>query len=175
VRQELQPCRLGESTGDIIAAAEHASLYGRERIEGDAARLHPSTRRFLRDGLAVSADEYLAARRRRYAAVARMDEILAGDAALVTPTLAVGGFSSDGRLGRGPAGLLGPEVYSTAIQNVANLPAVSLPAGALPDGMPFGLQVTMPRWADRALLRLAARWEARFPWPRTAPGFVPFG
>ncbi len=53
---------------------------------------------------------------------------------------------------------------------MTGLPAISLPAGPLPDGMPFGLQVTLPRWADRALLELAARWETAFPWPRTAPG-----
>jgi Asp-tRNA(Asn)/Glu-tRNA(Gln) amidotransferase A subunit family amidase len=44
----------------------------------------------------------------------------------------------------------------------------------LPDGLPFGLQVTMSRWADRGLLAVAAAWEAAFPWPRSAPGFAPF-
>ncbi|GAA2091461.1 amidase family protein [Pseudolysinimonas kribbensis] len=159
----------------VIASAEHASVFGRERIERDAATLHPSAREFLQDGLAVDADAYLAARRRRFAAVARLDEVLGDDAVLVTPTVAAAGWSLDGRLGDGPTGLLGAEVYSTAIQNVTGLPAVSLPAGALPDGMPFGLQVTAPRWHDLGLLALAARWEAAHPWPRTAPGYAEFG
>lgn len=156
-----------------IAAAEHASLYGRAKIERELDRLHPSAQEFLTNGLAVTAAEYLDARRRRYVAVARMDEILGSDAALVTPTLAVAGYSPDGRLDGGEPGLLGPEVYSTAVQNVVNLPAISLPAGSI-DGMPFGLQVTTPRWTDLTLLDLAALWESRHPWPRTAPGFTEF-
>ena len=159
----------------VLASAEHASVFGRERIERDAGSLHASAREFLQSGLAVDADAYLAARRRRFAAVARLDGILGDDAVLVTPTVAAAGWGVDGRLGDGPAGLLGPEVYSTAIQNVTGLPAVSLPAGLLPDGMPFGLQVTAPRWHDLGLLELAARWEAAHPWPRTAPGYEQFG
>jgi Asp-tRNA(Asn)/Glu-tRNA(Gln) amidotransferase A subunit family amidase len=156
-----------------IASAEHASVFGRARIERDAGSLHPSAREFLLGGLAVDADAYLAARRRRFAAVARLDELLGDDALLLTPTVAVAGWTPDGRVGDGPAGLLGPEVYSTAIQNITGLPAVSLPAGAI-DGMPFGLQVTAPRWHDLGLLDVAARWETVHPWPRTAPGFEEF-
>lgn len=151
----------------VLASAEHASVFGRERIERDADLLHPSAREFLQEGLAVTADAYLAARRRRYDAVARLDRLLGGAAALVTPTVAEAGWAPDG----GRTGLLGAESYSTAIQNVTGLPAISLPGPPLADGMPFGLQVTMPRWADRALLEVAARWEAAFPWPRTAPGY----
>lgn len=155
----------------VIATAEHASVFGRDRIEGEAELLHPSAREFLLAGLAVSADEYLAARRRRFAAVARLDHVLAGGAALVTPAVAESGWAPDG----GKTGLLGPESYSTAIQNMTGMPAVSLPSGLLADAMPFGLQVTMPRWADRGLLEVAARWEATFPWPRVAPGYREFG
>ncbi len=157
-----------------IAAAEHASMYGRQRIERDIDLLHPSAQEFLTNGLAVTAAEYLDAQRRRYAAVSRIDAILGDDAALVTPTLAVAGYSPDGRLDGGAPGLLGPEVYSTALQNVVNLPAISLPAGSI-DGMPFGLQVTTPRWTELVLLDIAALWESRHPWPRTAPGFPEFG
>jgi hypothetical protein len=35
--------------------------------------------------------------------------------------------------------------------------------------------VTMPRWADRGLLDVAARWEAAFPWSRVAPGYRELG
>jgi Asp-tRNA(Asn)/Glu-tRNA(Gln) amidotransferase A subunit family amidase len=157
-----------------LAAPEHVASLGRARVERDAASLHPSAREFLQAGLEVPIDAYLAARRRRYDAVARMDEVLGGTAALVTPAVAVAGWSPDGRVGDGARGLLGPEVYSTAIQNMTGLPAISLPAGPLPDDMPFGLQVTLWRWADRALLDLAAAWEHAHPWRRTAPGYDEF-
>jgi Asp-tRNA(Asn)/Glu-tRNA(Gln) amidotransferase A subunit family amidase len=157
-----------------LAAPEHVAALGRDRVQRGAASLYPSAREFLQAGLEVPIDAYLAARRRRYDAVARMDEVLGGTAALVTPSVAVAGWSPDGRVGDGPTGLLGPEVYSTAIQNMTGLPAVSLPAGPLPDGMPFGLQVTLWRFADRALLDLASAWERAQPWPRVARGFEEF-
>lgn len=156
----------------VLATAEHASVFGRERIERDADLLHPSAREFLLAGLEVSAEDYLAARRRRFDAVARMDALLAGGAALVTPVVAEVGWAPDGARG---GGLIGAESYSTAIQNVTGLPAISLPCGLGADGTPRGLQVTMPRWADRALLDVAALWESAFPWPRTAPGHPELG
>jgi Asp-tRNA(Asn)/Glu-tRNA(Gln) amidotransferase A subunit family amidase len=48
-----------------------------------------------------------------------------------------------------------------------------VPAG-LCGPLPFGLQITGPRYADRWLLDLAAAWESRYPWPRTPPGYTPF-
>ena len=155
----------------VLAAAEHASVFGRDRIQRDAELLHPSAREFLLEGLAVSADDYLAARRRRFDAVACLDELLAEGAALVTPVVAELGWPPDG----GAPGLLGAASYSTAIQNMTGLPAVSLPCGLVAGGMPFGLQVTMSRWMDLGLLEVAARWETTFPWPRTAPGYEELG
>lgn len=155
----------------VLATAEHASVFGRDRILRDAELLHPSAREFLLEGLEVTADDYLAARRRRFVAVARLDALLAGGAALVTPVVAELGWAPDG----GRTGLIGARSYSTAIQNMTGLPAVSLPSGLGAGGMPFGLQVSMPRWADLGLLEVAARWETTSPWPRTAPGYREFG
>jgi Asp-tRNA(Asn)/Glu-tRNA(Gln) amidotransferase A subunit family amidase len=44
----------------------------------------------------------------------------------------------------------------------------------MPNGVPFGLQVTAPRFRDDLLLDLAARWELERPWPVVAPGYEPF-
>ncbi|MBO1739376.1 amidase [Leifsonia sp. TF02-11] len=157
-----------------LATAEHAHRWGRERIVADAARLHPNTLEFFRAGLSVTVDEYIAARRRRADYIRELDEALQGDALLLTPTVAVKGFSAHGSLGDGPEGLLPPSVYSTAIQNMTGLPALSLPAGSYSDGFPFGLQLTGPRWSDRMLLDVGDLWERAFPWPQVAPGYEPF-
>jgi amidase/aspartyl-tRNA(Asn)/glutamyl-tRNA(Gln) amidotransferase subunit A len=63
---------------------------------------------------------------------------------------------------------------NTNPHNVTGHPAISVPAGMLPTGLPFGLLLTAPRWRDDFLLRLAAAWEAIAPWPRAAPGYAPF-
>lgn len=159
-----------------LATAEHAASIGRSTIMERLSEMHLSTQSFLLDGLEVGIDEYLQARRRRFGFVRELDLLLADDTVLVTPTVAVEGLTADGRLSKGdPAGLLPAGVYSTALQNATGLPAVSLPAGFVPNGLPFGLQVTAPRWADRALLDIAQLWEAAHPWALTAPGYEPFG
>jgi amidase len=63
-------------------------------------------------------------------------------------------------------------VYSTAMQNVTGHPALSVPFGILPTGLPFGLQITAPHFHDYRLLDLAALIEEAFPWARSAPGYV---
>jgi len=157
-----------------LATAEHVSALGRARVVDGLDRMHPAARAFMETGLAVGVDEYLAARRRRFTYVRRMDELLDG-ALLLTPTVAVAGWTPDGRPAPGAApGALPPEVYSTAVQNVTGHPAISLPAGRSANGVPFGLQVTAARHADELLLDVAAAWEAAHPWPSTAPGYAPF-
>lgn len=158
-----------------VAAAEHVASLGRARVEANLGRLHPSTRTFLEGGLAVDVDAYLAARRRRYGFVRRLDVLLAPSTLLLTPTVAVEGWLADGRLAPdAEPGSLPPEVFATAVQNVTGHPAITLPAGRSANGLPFGLQVTGPRHAEDLLLAVAGAWEAAHPWPLVAPGYDPF-
>ena len=54
--------------------------------------------------------------------------------------------------------------------NMGEQPALSLPCGVAPFGLPIGLQIVGPRFADLAVLRLGAFFEgarpAMPPWPR---------
>jgi aspartyl-tRNA(Asn)/glutamyl-tRNA(Gln) amidotransferase subunit A len=43
--------------------------------------------------------------------------------------------------------------------NVAGLPAVSVPCGFTASGLPVGLQIAGPPWADRTVLALARAFE----------------
>ena len=85
-----------------------------------------------------------------------------------------------------PIGHLGPEVpfrthllrllrYTsfTPLQNVTGSPAVSLPLGRTPDGLPIGVQVVAPYGREDRLLSLAYELEEAAPWPtrvRTGSG-----
>jgi amidase len=42
---------------------------------------------------------------------------------------------------------------------VTGCPAISVPAGTTPDGLPVGLQIVAPHRADRRLLEIAAAFE----------------
>lgn len=46
----------------------------------------------------------------------------------------------------------------TNMANLLDLAAVAVPAGVRPDGLPFGVQLLAPAFADMPLLDLAARW-----------------
>ena len=54
--------------------------------------------------------------------------------------------------------------------NLAHLPAISVPAGLTPSGMPVGLQIIAQRFEDARLLDLALLLEREQPWPLVAPG-----
>jgi len=173
----LDPAGLGLDPGDdwlTLCTAEHVSALGRDMVEAGLERMTPAARAFLRHGLRVGVDDYLAARRRRFTLVAALDELLGSDAVLLTPTVAASSFTAEGRLHPGDApGPLPSSAYSTELQNLTGHPAISLPAGRC-GPLPFGLQITAARYADRWLLDLAAAWEAAHPWPRNAPGFDAF-
>jgi amidase len=80
-----------------------------------------------------------------------------------------------------PLGYLGPEVEGrthlvrilryvsfTPLQNVSGSPAISLPLGRTPDGLPIGVHVAAPFGHERRLLELAYELEDASPWPTIA-------
>jgi Asp-tRNA(Asn)/Glu-tRNA(Gln) amidotransferase A subunit family amidase len=159
----------------VVATAEHVSSLGRQFVEQNLERFHPGARWFLEEGLRVTLDDYLAARRRRFEYVQELDELLGKDGVVLSPTIAAEGWLADGRRSAGAeVRELPGEVYNTSVQNMTGHPALSLPAGRLPNRLPFGLQVTGPRFRDHLLLNLADAWEQARPWPRVADGYEPF-
>ena len=159
----------------VLATAEHVAALGREWVTNGLDRMHPAARAFMEAGLAVGIEAYLAARRRRFDHVRQLDLRLGASGLLLTPTVALEGWTPQGRLlGDTEGAMLPPSAYSTAVQNVTGHPAITLPAGRSANGIPFGLQVTGPRFADGLLLDVAERWEAAHPWPLIAPGYLPF-
>ena len=177
----LEPHEVFGDLGDpdldwfTLTTAEHVNALGRSFVAESLDAMHPASAEFLRQGLAVDIDDYLAARRRRTRYTRRLDELLADDTVLLTPTVAVDEWYADGRTTpSGQPGMTPPEVYSTAMQNITGHPAVSVPAGRYAGGLPYGLQITATRWYDEQLLDVAALWEERRPWPRVADGYDEF-
>ncbi len=81
-----------------IVGTEQAFDLGEETIERAADLLDPLLLENMRAALAVTRDEYLAARRRRFRYTRELDAALGDDAILLTPTLTVEGWHADGRL-----------------------------------------------------------------------------
>lgn len=158
-----------------IVGVEQAHLLGRKRVEDNFDRFDPRFGRAMLAALDVSLSEHLEARQRRYRYARELDSVVGESSVLITPTLLVDGWSAvgilDGRLEPG----LPSSVYNTEAPNLTGHPAISIPAGLLPNGLPFGAQLIGPRFGDSILLDLAERWEAAQPWPVVAPGYRPLG
>ena len=113
------------------------------------------------------------AQRREF--VGRIAEIFEDVDLLITPMIARTAFAAEGPM---PTELCGQEVHGGMavihgmLANLANLPAISLPAGIASDGLPVGLQIIGPRYREDLLLAVAQRFERAQPWARHAPGFV---
>lgn len=157
-----------------IVAAEHAQFLGREEIESRQALYTEQFAAGVRAGLGVSIEEYLTARRRRFEYVRRLDDLLGADGLLVSPTMCAEGWSPEGiPPGESSPGTPG-DAYNTQAANVTGHPALSVPAGLAPNGVPFGLQITGPRFRDDLVLAMGEAWERARPWPLAAPGYEPF-
>ncbi|MBX6355075.1 MAG: amidase [Micromonosporaceae bacterium] len=59
--------------------------------------------------------------------------------------------------------------------NIAGLPAVVVPVGTRPDGLPLGVQLVGQPGSELLLLAVAGQIELAAPWPRHAPGWPRVG
>jgi Asp-tRNA(Asn)/Glu-tRNA(Gln) amidotransferase A subunit family amidase len=154
-------------------AVEELAWVGRgvlDRLED----LTPHMRDTFEYAATVSAHDYAEARFRRYEMVKVLDHLLGEDAVLVSPTMCVEGFYADGRSPGQEPGPTPSHAYNTQQTNMTGHPSLSVPAGTSPNAVPFGIQITGPRFADDLVLAVGAAWEAANPWPVVAPGYEAF-
>jgi aspartyl-tRNA(Asn)/glutamyl-tRNA(Gln) amidotransferase subunit A len=120
----------------------------------------------------MTVPEFARVERQRRILEMKVAEIFSRTDVLLTPTNACAPFDAAGPMptqigGRSCHG--GHAALLTMLANIANLPAMSLPAGVTADGLPVGLMVTAPRHREDICLRVAKIWEQTSPWPRHAP------
>lgn len=179
--EEVAPAALfpstdaGESRDDwsVTVMVEELHWLGREWVQAHMDEFSAAFRFEMQNALATTLGEYLAARHRRFAYTADLDRLLGEDAVLVCPTHGYEGWLADGTL-PGSDGPAGSEGYNTGEFNISGHPSMSVPAGSCSNGLPFGLEVTGPRWRDDLVLEFGAAWERAHPWPAVAPGYTPF-
>jgi aspartyl-tRNA(Asn)/glutamyl-tRNA(Gln) amidotransferase subunit A len=136
-------------------------------LERERARMDPSLVRLVEAGRRMTAEEVARAAVRRHALWAQLDRFFEQHDILATPAVAVPPFpigaapplEIDGRT-VGPRGWI---AFAYPF-NLAGLPAIVVPAGWSPRGLPIGLQLVGRRLDDARLLAAAAAFEAEAPW-----------
>jgi aspartyl-tRNA(Asn)/glutamyl-tRNA(Gln) amidotransferase subunit A len=99
----------------------------------------------------------------RQAIAARMEALFTDHDLLVLPGFHVPPPPVPGL----PEGLRGKAPALTCWANHTGQPVASLPCGLTRDGLPIGMQIAGPRFADALVLRAARAFEAaRGPFPR---------
>jgi aspartyl-tRNA(Asn)/glutamyl-tRNA(Gln) amidotransferase subunit A len=140
------------------------------------ARVAPSLRETIEQGARWSAIDWAEALGRRTALYRRVQALFSRCDVLVSPTLSRPALAlhhdphAPISIGGEVAGSIRGAWYPyTWPFNLSGHPAISLPCGWSSDGLPIGLQIVGPWYADRRVLALAERLERARPCARPMP------
>lgn len=134
--------------GLLLMEAEMLNTFATE-LADEAYPVSPGFRQMVDFAAKKSAADYVAADLVLDAATLKMRRLFAQVDVLVLPTTSQGAFPLDQ-----PAPASQADLCSFA--SLAGCPAVSIPMGTLPNGMPIGMQLVGARGSDLRLLELAA-------------------
>jgi aspartyl-tRNA(Asn)/glutamyl-tRNA(Gln) amidotransferase subunit A len=124
------------------------------------------TREQLEQGARIPAVDYLRAQQERRRLRAAFLEALRQVDVLVSPTVAWEAPAEDPAVSATEGA---DEARRTGPYNLTGLPAISVPCGFGPAGLPLGLQIVGPWLAEPLLLRVAHTYEQRAGWFRQHP------
>ncbi|HEX7325419.1 MAG TPA: amidase [Rhodanobacteraceae bacterium] len=133
--------------GLLLMEAEMRSTFAGD-LANTARPVSPDFRRLLDFAASKSAADYVGADRMLDFAVLKARRVFSQVNVLVLPTTPQGAFPVDAPVPASQADL-------TAFASLSACPAVSIPMGTLPDGMPVGMQFVGAPGSDLRLLDLA--------------------
>jgi len=127
-----------------------AELQRRER-----ARISPRLNALIDDGRGISDADLARGLEKKNRLAEELETFMGAFDAIITPPAP----------GEAPADLTqtGDPAFCT-IWSLCGVPAVTIPTGRGPGGLPLGLQLTGPRWADQRVLAAALWCDERIGW-----------
>jgi aspartyl-tRNA(Asn)/glutamyl-tRNA(Gln) amidotransferase subunit A len=136
------------------------------------SKMDPLLVTWTRSGLQLSAADFVRAQIRRNALRDKIRRFFEEYDLLLTPTLPItafkAGVSAREALCDSPVDYKNWSPY-TAIFNLTQIPAATVPAGFTKEGLPVGLQIIGPRFTDLKVLQASAAFESIRPWQNTFP------
>jgi allophanate hydrolase len=146
--------------------AERFAAFG-AHLFPDGPHLNPTVRQIVLSAREVTADQVFDALAQLAALRRVAEQVFVGADALLLPVTP--GHPTVAAVAADPIGVNARLGTYTNMVNLFDLCAVAVPAGDRPDGLPFGVQLIAPAFADRPLLNLAARWCDEPTAPSAAP------
>jgi Asp-tRNA(Asn)/Glu-tRNA(Gln) amidotransferase A subunit family amidase len=161
---------------DIAVPEGFASEGGLLQEWGD--KMTAGTREIIEAGRSVSAGDYLDAQARRTAYAQVWTEFFDDYDVLLTPAMPIPAFGVDVQTPTSIDGVPVDPFFDdwcalSLPANLAGQPACAVPMGFDAQGLPLGMQVTGPRWADASVLAVAAAHERLSPWADRWPPTPP--
>ncbi|MDB5526270.1 MAG: glutamyl-tRNA amidotransferase [Rhizobium sp.] len=161
------------------AIAAHWKQEGIDLLGKHADELTPQFRQMLEDAQKISAVDHALDDVLRTGVFDGLEDIFDGYDLILSPTLAIPPVRN-----AGDGNTIGPVVINgetvepligwcmTYPINFTGHPAISVPAGLTPEGLPVGLQIIGRRHADETVLAFASRFERLRPWFDSYPGLA---
>jgi aspartyl-tRNA(Asn)/glutamyl-tRNA(Gln) amidotransferase subunit A len=155
---------------DVLYPGFQAGAHGR-RPQSELDEMDPELVKVIEESKRLTAVEMGQAAIARARYWEAMRKLLQRYDLLLTPTISVPPFE----LGIvGPTTVAGRPVVHLGWTlcypfNYTGQPAITVPCGSTADGLPVGLQIVGHRFADAAVLRAAAAFEAIRPWQHHTP------
>jgi amidase len=163
-------------TWNTLCSAEMAAAHA-ETYPSRSAEYGPYLREFLAGGRAVTPAQLAAARQRRAALSAELNgllatvDVMAGPAA-DSPAWPITHAQQTGPLGAYHQAWSAAQPRSaefTMPMDLAGVPAICLPCGFSPDGLPYNIQFTGRRLSEAMLCRVAYAYEQATDWRERHP------
>jgi aspartyl-tRNA(Asn)/glutamyl-tRNA(Gln) amidotransferase subunit A len=151
-----------------VLLAETYAYHAAYVADGERRKLYLLlTLQRILDGASVSMPAYIEARRRMTIARNTAFEIFANVDVLVTPTTMALPTKVASALAEAPSEIR--LIRNTVPFNSLGLPTISVPCGFTRAGLPIGLQITGPPFAEARVLALAHAYEQATEWHRREP------
>jgi Asp-tRNA(Asn)/Glu-tRNA(Gln) amidotransferase A subunit family amidase len=159
------------------AIADYLKAEGLDLLGEHGHELTPEFRAMMEAARLVSAVDHAKDDLLRTQVHDALEDVFEDFDVIVSPTMAVAPVlnAKDGNT-KGPTEINGESVdpligfCMTYPINFTGHPAISVPAGLTPDGLPIGLQIIGRRHADASVLAVAAAFERMRPWLQAYPG-----
>ncbi|HEY3608625.1 MAG TPA: allophanate hydrolase [Pseudonocardiaceae bacterium] len=140
---------------DAPFVAERLAAFG-HLLTPDGPHLDPTVREIVLGAARYSAADAFTGRHELARLAKAAAGVFVGADALLLPVTP--GHPTLADVAADPIGVNSRLGTFTNMANLLDLCAIALPAGSRPDGLPFGVQLLAPAFADLPLLDLAARW-----------------